>query len=1605
MAAVVAPRKSLDVESSRSPSVAAQNPSAPKTIKRIFQDTLRVTGLTRSRDRDGTVNAKQSIPPPSTVPDKNKDKEKEKQKLKEESKRGLKVTFTRKSKPSASSRLEDTENNNDERPFMGSLRHASMSSPVLPLSTNPFALPSSSSTATGSAQATSGSPVRPKVQPRRGSTTSRDKEPITPLQISRPRSLVPTSPSSPTSPNHSTPAGRSVSPQHRNRSPQPRMTRFPSISTSNLPGSSIQRAVSPTFHSRNTSTTSLNSSSPYREVIRTASSLLIKHLARPPPPLKQEDWQDVEVRLRALSRLERIWGRSGGGSSATAVGSASGYGGGEERERRLFCEAVRDGYVLCALLNKFRPGTVNRPDPKEDGFTRTSNVTKFLAGAVNSGLHQSDLFLRNDLLEASSESLGRVAQTIVALVKLNESTMLVNGKGPYMSIRDGSMSSPNLLETAPRPSIVRSPQRKRYSPPSALPPVPGSSSGKPSTPENATVRQTRSMSMSVHPTESASRSTSPMVPSPPPRSPLRPALSTRASVGSSLADTNTIFSSSDNRTSTRFGTLRTVNTEATSIHPSDTSSVVGVTRSSKAVQEPIEDQPPQEYETQFTELPKTTRRRSYDREASAARLALASSQSIDVSPTRPRRERRSSDMMLSNDLSNVEEVDEMGTRRGRLFVGLAAESSLLNPTILSVSPKRPSFDRPRPSLDRDELFSQPQEIDLSTSPTSISTEKAGLPMRRPMHGHRHSVDTVATTTPTVLLPRHSSLSKERDRQPSPSSSRESSTPSPPSGMSRPILVPRKSSSRPSPRASYVPKLNIVDDARPSGPYRHQAESDQIETASPTQSAPRVPFPRSTSGDLSSAVKGSPRLSRLNSLPGTAGAPAQEQEQLGSGASGNVANGISRNVSIQAGGSRPAYARGRYNSELDTTGTRARKPRPTSLDDGGVRPGRSRFESMINLGTGADGLSRESSLSVNAVRQPLVVREEGKPPMHYQIGNGIGRGQFGAVYRALNLNTGQMVAVKRISLQGLSEDEISNLMKEVDVLKRLSHPSIVKYEGMVRSTDTLSIVLEYVENGSLGQTLKAFGKLNERLVAQYVTKILEGLHYLHQSHVVHCDLKAANILTTKNGNVKLSDFGVSLNLHAKAMEEIKNDVAGTPNWMAPEVIELKGPSPASDIWSLGCTAIELLTGHPPYHEINNGMSVMFRIVEDPMPPIPGSCSPLMDDFLRQCFKKNPLERPSAEMLFEHPWLKATWEKDLRPQDSIPFLRRVSVELNREGRTGPPDVRQVLAESPRSGDLHIKTSLASPQIGPLTPLSPDSAEGAARQHSFIKTTFGRAVTCRVCHQSVKRSAVLCEECGLIAHARCAADAPASCDIRMQLLLYSQYSQASNSQELSSPTTESSSPLPSAPIAIPGSPGSPALRPRVRRQSDATYSSSPKLADRLLGPWRKPTKLPEPSSPPLPAVMGPSSYHPPRDDAPTPTPTRSGGRTSLPSSSPPRQERMRKHSRLSIQSNAKTDSMRSMVTAAETVNGSTTSYDSTPRSSVAHNRRQAQGPQTINGPLSNSVTTQEGHITSDTRRLNTRISALSSNASEFGEERRRIKRNPRDSVSSRDSQCVIQ
>lgn len=122
----------------------------------------------------------------------------------------------------------------------------------------------------------------------------------------------------------------------------------------------------------------------------------------------------------------------------------------------------------------------------------------------------------------------------------------------------------------------------------------------------------------------------------------------------------------------------------------------------------------------------------------------------------------------------------------------------------------------------------------------------------------------------------------------------------------------------------------------------------------------------------------------------------------------------------------------------------------------------------------------------------------------------------------------------------------------------------------------------------------------------MAQILQGLQYLHDQGVIHRDIKGANILTTKEGKVKLADFGVSTSTLAGVDKEAQ--VVGTPYWMAPEIIQLSGATPASDIWSLGCTVIELLEGKPPYYKLAP-MPALFAIVNDDHPPLPEGVSPV------------------------------------------------------------------------------------------------------------------------------------------------------------------------------------------------------------------------------------------------------------------------------------------------------------------------------------------------------------------------------------------------------------
>ncbi|KAG1767192.1 hypothetical protein EV702DRAFT_1050466 [Suillus placidus] len=1129
----------------------------------------------------------------------------------------------------------------------------------------------------------------------------------------------------------------------------------------------------------NISTASLISPSTpeQREVIRAATSLLCKELRKAPAHLArsdaQKEWAEVEVRLQPLIRLERVWGKSGGASASSsqvALGGVQLSSAGEERERKLFCEALRDGVVLCQLINKHRSGTITRIDHREDGFKHTSNITRFIAACSQHGVPSDDIFYRDDLIQATPETLCRVASTIVSLIKLFEdpgvgrakvitgqgrkgATILASRNDPYSpAISRAASSTPNLLQrpvspTSPSGSASRMRSPHERSPPLVRPDSPqsGTSAG---TAKRVPIidRSTTPASNSDHEIDEVPPITGP---SPTHRSPFRAQSQTGLPDDSSISPLSSLqpldipfpqVSTSQVSSPSTAGydadyPPRQSRTSSNLTDNTAFSSIFDIRRASSSNQNKFGT-----IRTFTTEATSCSEAPSFTRtEASSVAASMAEEMTRrrgGGEPTPRLRERRPSEPGVLDLVSLAEEEENS-----------ACGSSSNHHQRESLQPGEPPREReteaqvrvrlgkgkwPDDFLDafKAQASSPSRAVPVATSsnrvdmPLTSSSPLSVSPTRKlSIVGSSHHND---STEPTVRRPSHRST------------------------HSADVLMPKNSVLRLDASSDNSPGSKVIlrrqstrNGARRNGVYYPRNSTDDPGTAK-DEDPHIVPFPRAVSGEHAARATPSP--------------------------DSTARGGVTNNQDVPR-------VRGRFQSDVEDHRAR-RCSRPTSNDELG-RPRRSRYESMVNLGVASananasDLLSRDSG-DGSAVRQTVIVKEEGKPATRFQLGNCIGRGQFGTVYRALNLTTGQMVAVKRIRLEGLKEDEVAQLMKEVDLMKRLSHPSIVKYEGMARDEQYLNIVLEYAESGSLGQMLKAFGKLNEHLVASYVVKILEGLHYLHCCDVVHCDLKAANILTTKTGNIKLSDFGVSLNL--KAIEREK-DIAGTPNWMAPEVIELKGASTKADIWSLGCTVVELLTGRPPFGDITNTMTVMFRIVEDEM-PIPEECSEPLKDFLQQCFQKEPSMRPDAELLCEHPWLKKNWDalKELRPQDSIPFLRRVSTDLQKTDLAYLASMDLNRIESPLSVASVQEEPSKSPSrrlsSGPSSPISlPEDTPFTPRDHSFVKTTFGKPMICRVCMGSVKRSAVICDKCNLITHSKCAPEAPPTCDLRSQLLLYAE------------------------------------------------------------------------------------------------------------------------------------------------------------------------------------------------------------------------------------------
>ncbi|GET90917.1 protein kinase-like protein [Leishmania tarentolae] len=290
--------------------------------------------------------------------------------------------------------------------------------------------------------------------------------------------------------------------------------------------------------------------------------------------------------------------------------------------------------------------------------------------------------------------------------------------------------------------------------------------------------------------------------------------------------------------------------------------------------------------------------------------------------------------------------------------------------------------------------------------------------------------------------------------------------------------------------------------------------------------------------------------------------------------------------------------------------------------------------------GDDASNMHPAMSPNMQHSTLLSVEEMET---FSCGPALGKGSYGTVHLGI-LTNGKMVAVKYVNVVSESPEALASVKAEVNMLRELSHPNIIRYFGAHTIQDTMLVFMEFAVGGSLTSIVKKFTHLTEPVMQLYTFQILRGLQYLHDKGVVHRDIKGENILIDGYGVAKLADFGCSKSLAniANSSQVGCGTLVGSPFWMAPEVIRSEAYGTKADIWSVGCTVVEMLNGgEPPWREeFDNVYSAMFYVGStNDIPQIPAETSDPCRNFLFRCFERDVMRRASADELLQHPWLKS------------------------------------------------------------------------------------------------------------------------------------------------------------------------------------------------------------------------------------------------------------------------------------------------------------------------------------------------------------------------------
>lgn len=254
---------------------------------------------------------------------------------------------------------------------------------------------------------------------------------------------------------------------------------------------------------------------------------------------------------------------------------------------------------------------------------------------------------------------------------------------------------------------------------------------------------------------------------------------------------------------------------------------------------------------------------------------------------------------------------------------------------------------------------------------------------------------------------------------------------------------------------------------------------------------------------------------------------------------------------------------------------------------------------------------------------------------YELGRTLGEGTFAKVKFARNKDTGEAVAIKIIDKERILKHKM--IKREIATMKLIKHPNVVHLKEVLASKKKVYIVLEYVDGGELFDKIVDAGKLKEDQARKYFQQLVHAVDYCHSRGVYHRDLKPENLLLDSNGDLKVSDFGLSALSQQRWEDGLLHTTCGTPNYVAPEVINEKGYDGApADLWSCGIILYVLLAGYLPFDELN--ILTLYRKIDQADFTFPSWFSDGAKDLITKILNPNPRTRMTFPELLENKWFR-------------------------------------------------------------------------------------------------------------------------------------------------------------------------------------------------------------------------------------------------------------------------------------------------------------------------------------------------------------------------------